>query len=199
MLIDLLTSIFILSCSTYWKSEEDINVPGLGGEGDTYPYVSFTINISWDDQFKLIPWSTKFQSFWAITCVNWETWFLLYINHQILYPCIHYFSWEAIDFFCSLSVYGLCYPGCNLCSFMLHDKFKLSSWYTLLLSTVCVVWNRVIDFCIIWMILFLVFHHINVVNFVLLLVWFIHFSRWAREGIVGPWSLGDSSALKAQA
>lgn len=32
--------------STFWKAEEDINIAGLGGESDSYPYVSFTINIT---------------------------------------------------------------------------------------------------------------------------------------------------------
>ncbi|KAK9144843.1 hypothetical protein Sjap_004746 [Stephania japonica] len=33
--------------SAFWKSEDDIGaMPGLGGEVDTHPYVSFTLNIS---------------------------------------------------------------------------------------------------------------------------------------------------------
>ncbi|XP_058102985.1 V-type proton ATPase subunit C-like [Magnolia sinica] len=31
--------------STYWKSEDEVAMPGLGGEADTYPYVAFTINL----------------------------------------------------------------------------------------------------------------------------------------------------------
>ncbi|ONK59315.1 uncharacterized protein A4U43_C08F5180 [Asparagus officinalis] len=34
------------SNGTYWKSEEDANIAGLGGETEAYPYVSFTINIT---------------------------------------------------------------------------------------------------------------------------------------------------------
>ncbi|CAA6660016.1 unnamed protein product [Spirodela intermedia] len=33
------------SNSAFWKVEDDANVAGLGGESETYPYVSFTINI----------------------------------------------------------------------------------------------------------------------------------------------------------
>ncbi|KMZ64235.1 V-type proton ATPase subunit C [Zostera marina] len=30
---------------TFWKSDDEAGVPGLGGEAESYPYVSFTINI----------------------------------------------------------------------------------------------------------------------------------------------------------
>eukprot|EP00262_Sarcandra_glabra_P021315 TRINITY_DN8950_c0_g1_i2.p1 TRINITY_DN8950_c0_g1~~TRINITY_DN8950_c0_g1_i2.p1 ORF type:complete len:102 (+),score=12.28 TRINITY_DN8950_c0_g1_i2:549-854(+) len=31
--------------STYWKSEDEVAVAGLGSEADSYPYVSFTIQL----------------------------------------------------------------------------------------------------------------------------------------------------------
>lgn len=31
--------------NSYWKSDEEVSIVGLGGEAETYPYVSFTINI----------------------------------------------------------------------------------------------------------------------------------------------------------
>ncbi|XXG49733.1 hypothetical protein AAC387_Pa02g3826 [Persea americana] len=31
--------------STYWKSDDDVGVAGLGGDADSHPYASFTINI----------------------------------------------------------------------------------------------------------------------------------------------------------
>ncbi|XP_010925033.1 V-type proton ATPase subunit C [Elaeis guineensis] len=31
--------------STFWKSEDEVGLAGLGGEAEAYPYVSFTINI----------------------------------------------------------------------------------------------------------------------------------------------------------
>ncbi|KAK1310513.1 V-type proton ATPase subunit C [Acorus calamus] len=31
--------------SIFWKSTDEVNVPGIGGEAEAYPYVSFTINI----------------------------------------------------------------------------------------------------------------------------------------------------------
>ncbi|KAK8936797.1 V-type proton ATPase subunit C [Platanthera zijinensis] len=31
--------------SIYWKSDDEVNVPGVGGEAEAYPYVSFTVNI----------------------------------------------------------------------------------------------------------------------------------------------------------
>ncbi|XP_072968814.1 V-type proton ATPase subunit C [Typha angustifolia] len=31
--------------STFWKSEDEVGIAGLGGETENYPYVSFTINI----------------------------------------------------------------------------------------------------------------------------------------------------------
>lgn len=32
--------------NSYWKSEDEVGLAGLGGESDGYPYVSFTINIA---------------------------------------------------------------------------------------------------------------------------------------------------------
>lgn len=33
-------------CSAYWKSEDDVgSMAGLGGDADSHPYVSFTINL----------------------------------------------------------------------------------------------------------------------------------------------------------
>ncbi|RWR74448.1 V-type proton ATPase subunit C [Cinnamomum micranthum f. kanehirae] len=32
--------------STYWKSDDDVGMAGLGGDADSHPYVSFTINIT---------------------------------------------------------------------------------------------------------------------------------------------------------
>lgn len=33
--------------STYWKPDDDVGMAGLGGDADSHPYVSFTINIAW--------------------------------------------------------------------------------------------------------------------------------------------------------
>lgn len=33
-----------LCFSTYWKSEDEVGMAGLGGAADTHPYVSFTLN-----------------------------------------------------------------------------------------------------------------------------------------------------------
>lgn len=37
----------LFKCSTFWKTEDEVGggMAGLAGDADTYPYVSFTINL----------------------------------------------------------------------------------------------------------------------------------------------------------
>lgn len=120
--------IIFMCFRTYWKSEDEVGMAGLGGDADSHPYVSFTLNFIW------------FQSsfiFFRLSTLPLENYFLPCNNKELDWRKVStmYIGVVHSNSFCSPSIFFLIhllffYESCLVHSLVdISFLWKLLQWF----------------------------------------------------------------------
>lgn len=120
--------IIFMCFRTYWKSEDDVGMAGLGGDADSHPYGSFTLNFTW------------FQSsfiFFRLSTLPLENYFLPCNNKELDWRKVStmYIGVVNSNSFCSPSIFFLIhllffYESCLVHSLVdISFLWKLLQWF----------------------------------------------------------------------